>query len=137
MVSFWSKSTPSVQEEQIPSDHFFHKIREHSLSRRQLDSSRVLNKYPNRIPVIVDRGDNKTNSIGKHKYLVPKECTLGEFQAIIRAKIHLSSTDALFCYVGKENVLCRMTDLMNDIYAQHADEDGFLYITYLQEATFG
>ena len=136
MVSFWN-STPSIQDGNLPADHFFNKLREHTLARRQLDSSRVLKKYPDRIPVVLDRGDNKTNELSKHKYLVPKDCTLFEFQAIIRAKLTLSSKEALYFFVGPKHVLCRASDLMQTLYDQHKDEDGFLYITFLKEATFG
>jgi hypothetical protein len=32
---------------------------------------------------------------------------------------------------------CRAAALMSDVYEDHKDEDGFLYITYSGENTFG
>ena len=67
------------------------------LKQRQDESSRVKRKYPNRIPVIVERAENcnEIAKIDKTKYLVPGDLTVGQFIYVIR-KIKLNSEQALF-----------------------------------------
>ena len=131
------RSQPTITENKLPEDLFFHKLRQYTIQERKAESARILNKYPDRIPIIVDRGDKTTPSIDKHKYLVPLDCTLAQFQTIIRSKIKLASSDALFFFVGNSNTLTRPTELLSQLYKTHKDEDGYLYVTYVQESTFG
>ena len=53
---------------------------EHTLEKRKNESSRIRDKYPDRIPVIVERA-NKSDmpEIDKKKYLVPGDLTVGQF----------------------------------------------------------
>ncbi len=49
--------------------------------------------------------------------------------------LQVSPEKAIFMFV--RNVLPPTAALMADVYADHKDEDGFLYITYSGENTFG
>ncbi len=40
-------------------------------------------------------------------------------------------------HLGLTCVVLRAAALMSDVYEDHKDEDGFLYITYSGENTFG
>ena len=137
MLSSLITTKPRFVEEKKPKDFFFESLRAFDLDQRKAESSRILKKYPNRIPVIVDRGDAQTPSISKHKYLVPGECTMQEFQSIIRSKVNLDPSQALFLFVGSHHTLSTPSSNMNQMYKQHKDEDGYLYITYMLETTFG
>ena len=53
----------------------------------------------------------------------------------MRKRIKLAPEKAIFIFVN--NVLPPTAALMSQIYAEHKDEDGFLYITYSGESTFG
>lgn len=70
-----------------------------------------------------------------YRYLVPKDLTVGQFTYVIRKRIRLSPEKALFIFV--KNVLPPNAALMDHIYQDHQDEDGFLYMTYSGENTFG
>lgn len=109
---------------------------EHPFEKRQAEAARIRDKYPDRIPVIVERAD-KTNipDIDKKKYLVPADLTVGQFVYVIRKRIRVSPEQAIFMFV--RNVLPPTAALMADVYADHKDEDNFLYITYSGENTFG
>lgn len=108
----------------------------HSLFKRREESKRILNKYPNRIPIIV----NKTISsdileIDKHKYLAPSDLTMGQFVYVIRKRINLNPERSLYLFCN--NVLPATSAPLSQVYSNHKDEDGFLYITYAAENTFG
>ncbi|OAA33691.1 Light chain 3 (LC3) [Moelleriella libera RCEF 2490] len=81
----------------------------------------------------VEKSDIAT--IDKKKYLVPSDLTVGQFVYVIRKRIKLSPEKAIFIFV--DEVLPPTAALMSSIYEEHKDEDGFLYITYSGENTFG
>ncbi|GBF99018.1 hypothetical protein Rsub_11822 [Raphidocelis subcapitata] len=109
---------------------------EHSLEKRAAEASRIREKYPDRVPVIVERAEKSDiPDIDKKKYLVPADLTVGQFVYVIRKRIKLSPEKAIFIFV--KNVLPPTAALMSSVYEDHKDEDGFLYITYSGENTFG
>ena len=109
----------------------------HSFEERKTEAQRIRCKYPNRIPVIVNRGkDCKLDDIDKKKYLVPTDITLGQFIFIIRKKIKLSAEEGLYLFINND-VLGTPSTVMSEVYNNYKDEDDFLYITYHSENTFG
>lgn len=73
--------------------------------------------------------------IDKKKYLVPQDLTVSQFVYVIRKRIKLAAEKSIFIFIN--NVIPPSTALMSAIYEEHKDEDGFLYITYSGENTFG
>jgi len=116
---------------------FTHKT-ENTLEKRKEESNKIRTKYPDRIPIIVDKL-NKNNKdipeIDKKKYLVPSDLTVGQFQYVIRKRIKLDSQKALFIFIN--NKIPASSDLLKTIFEKEKDEDGFLYIGYTGENTFG
>lgn len=109
---------------------------EHDLEKRKSEAARIREKYPDRIPVIVEKADKSDiHDIDKKKYLVPSDLTVGQFVYVIRKRIKLSPEKAIFIFVN--NVLPPTAALMSAIYDDHKDADGFLYVTYSGENTFG
>lgn len=109
---------------------------EHPLEKRQAEAGRIRQKYPDRIPVIVEKAEKSDiPDIDKKKYLVPSDLTVGQFTYVIRKRIRVSPEKAIFMFV--KNTLPPSAALMSDVYEDHKDEDGFLYITYSGENTFG
>merc|ERR1712144_173098 len=109
---------------------------EHPFEKRKAEAERIRQKYSDRIPVIcekVEKSDIAT--IDKKKYLVPADLTVGQFVYVIRKRIKLSPEKAIFIFV--DEVLPPTAALMSTIYEEHKDEDGFLYVTYSGENTFG
>jgi GABA(A) receptor-associated protein len=105
---------------------------------RKFESKRVLTKFPDRKPVICEVSSNARNDcplIDKKKYLVPDYLTFGQFMYVIRKRLKISSEKALFLFV--DNRLPPSTIPMCDLYHMCKDEDGFLYVTYSFENTFG
>lgn len=115
----------------------FQTFKQHPLYLRKEQSTRILIKFPERVPVILEKYHGSTNApnIDKNKYLVPKDTTLGEFAFVIRRRIRLNEREALFLYC--KNNIPPTSELMSVLYEKHKDEDGFLYLCYATENTFG
>lgn len=110
--------------------------KEFTFQQRFDESARIRSKYPDRIPIILEKANkSQAKDIDKKKYLVPDESTISYFLAIIRKRIQLSPEQGLFLFVN--NTLPKLDNTMAAVYKQHKDEDGFLYLVYGTENTFG
>jgi GABA(A) receptor-associated protein len=105
--------------------------------KRLSESKRIMAKYPDRIPLIVFK-DPKSQlaQLDKYKYLIPLDLTLGQFIHVIRKKIKLGPEKSIFLFTQQNNII-NVSELMNSVYKKHKDEDGFLYLVYFEENTFG
>jgi GABA(A) receptor-associated protein len=104
---------------------------------RKQESLKVLQKYPERIPCIVEKSKNsKLPSINKKKFLVPVDLTIGQFTYIIRKRFKLSYDKAIFLFLDN-STLVPSSGVMSKIYKDFKDEDGFLYFVIAEELTFG
>ncbi|XP_029282760.1 gamma-aminobutyric acid receptor-associated protein-like 2 isoform X1 [Cottoperca gobio] len=75
---------------------------DHSLEHRCIESAKIRNKYPDRVPVIVEKvSGSQIVDIDKRKYLVPSDITVAQFMWIIRKRIQLPSEKAIFLFVDK------------------------------------
>lgn len=100
------------------------------------ETSRIMMKYPDRIPVVVEKNPyNDIPSIKDNKYLVPMDLSFGQFIHVIRKRIKISEDQALFLFVN--NTLPACSQLMSQIYSEHKDPTGYLFMVYSGEATFG
>ena len=112
--------------------------RQHSFSDRQRESKRVLNSYPDRIPVICERSDLASADcpyIDKKKYLVPQDLTFGQFIYIIRNRLKVPPEKGLFLFIN--GAIPSSSYPMSIVYDFYKDIDGYLYILYTFENTFG
>uniref|UniRef100_A0A9L0KF86 Gamma-aminobutyric acid receptor-associated protein-like 2 n=1 Tax=Equus asinus TaxID=9793 RepID=A0A9L0KF86_EQUAS len=103
---------------------------------RCVESAKIRAKYPDRVPVIVEKvSGSQIVDIDKRKYLVPSDITVAQFMWIIRKRIQLPSEKAIFLFVDKTVPQSSLT--MGQLYEKEKDEDGFLYVAYSGENTFG
>ena len=104
-------------------------------------STELLKKYPDHVPVIIKRSpsDKILRDIDKEKYLIPKNLKVSEIYLIIRKKITLDSKHAIFIFVKNHlgDVLVPIGSNIREIYDLYKNDDGFLYIVYTTENTFG
>jgi GABA(A) receptor-associated protein len=109
-----------------------------TLEQRKEECAKMLTKFPDRIPVIVERlPNNNLPSMDRKKFLVPSDIVLGQFIQIIRKRINLNPVNAIFTFIGEKHRLFNITELLSTIYTDNKDDDGFLYIYYTSENTFG
>ena len=109
-----------------------------SLDNRKSQYRKVIENHPDSVPVILERAKGCTiNKTIKTKYILSKELTMAELVKIIREKLELSPERAIFLLVNGKTSLTGDSNLI-DIYEKYADkEDGFLYIAYASELTWG
>lgn len=111
---------------------------ENGYSKRLLESQRISCKYPDRIPVVCQKSCSAKNGcpeIDKNKYLIPHDLTMAQFIYVIRKRLKLRPEVALFMFINGK--IPSGTELMMTIYENEQDTDGFLYVFYSQENTFG
>lgn len=110
---------------------------QHSFDKRFQEARSVIQKYPDKLPIIVEPASGKLNIplLDKKKFLVPNQLTIAQFMYIIRKRMTLESEKALFLFVG--NTLPTSSTCVAELYKTFADSDGFLYMTYCGESTFG
>lgn len=110
--------------------------KKYSFEERESESKKIRDKYPDRVPVIVEPADqSRLNKIDKTKFLVPEDLTVGNFLSVIRKRIQLTPEQALFIFV--DNTLPCTSQTMGSVFYDNKEKDGFLYIVYTEENTFG
>jgi len=105
---------------------------------RLTEAKRVLSKYPDRVPIICERSLTASQQcpiIDKRKYLVPRHYTMGEFLFVIRKRLKLPPEKAIFLFVN--DTIPSTCSLIGNVYQRYKDPDGYLYMCYSQENTFG
>jgi GABA(A) receptor-associated protein len=109
----------------------------HSFEHRKAEAARIRAKYVDRIPVICEKDKRSIIlEIDRTKFLIPVDLTVGQFSYVIRKRIKLQPEKAIFLFVNG-NTIPPTAAMINQIYKEYKDEDGFLYITYASENTFG
>ena len=109
----------------------------HSFEKRLSESARIRSKYPERVPVIIEKDFNSDIiDLDKNKYLVPDELTIGQLIYVIRKRIKLPPEKAIFIFIDRAT-LAPTSALLSNVYEEHKNEDGFLYVTYSGQDSFG
>jgi hypothetical protein len=112
------------------------------LSQREYESNRIICKYPNTIPVIVE---SKSSDIvlKKNKFLVPYDVSVSHLLCSLRKKLKLEERKAIFlCY---DDVFVSGSEMMAEVYRKFKEKneygkknhDRFLYMNIFSENTFG
>lgn len=113
-------------------------FKHNNLEKRRAVSSRLLCNYPDRIPIIVGRANIKnTPDINKHKYIVPRDISFGTFSVELRQHIpNLDAHTGLLFFLS-DSTLPQTSTVISTLYERHKSDDGFMYLTYSCENTFG
>lgn len=109
----------------------------HSLEDRKKEFDKLHQKYPDRIPVIVEKYSKCKNApdIDKKKYLVPLDLTFGQFMYVVRKRLKLDADKALYFFCN--DTLVPNNILMSHLHKDSAEKCGFLFVNYSSESTFG
>lgn len=114
-------------------------IEDHSFDRRKEEASSIRYKYPGRTPIICEKYDTCDTDIpalDKRKYLVPGDMTLAQFCFVIRKRMKLRPEKSIFMFL-LDRSMPPMQQSISAIYSEKASDDGFLYMLYTGENTFG
>ncbi len=107
--------------------------------KKRLDeSTRIMEKYPNRIPIICEKWGNDAEipDIDRKKYLVPIDLSIANFMYVIRKRLKVSPDKGIYLFVN-DHIMPTTSSLVSQYYEQYKDPDGFLYVAYSGESTFG
>jgi GABA(A) receptor-associated protein len=108
----------------------------YTLDERRREYESALNKRSGYIPTILERGSLEVPLLDKEKYMIPEDLNGAQLIYIIRRRMHMKSSQALFLLCNKQMVTT--SDSIRQIYSRHRNsDDGFLYITYTLENAFG
>jgi GABA(A) receptor-associated protein len=120
--------------------HSFKFKNEHTLEQRLEEYQRVINKYADRIPVIIEQFPNFYEkcffSLEKNKYLIPIDFTIGQFMFLIRKQMKVDSLYVIYLLIN--DTIPSVSSSFGNLHKQYLDaEDGFLYIVMKNELTLG
>ena len=108
-----------------------------SLEERKLEVCNILTKYPDRVPLHVDKAKNSNlPDLDKKKFLVPIDFTVGQLLFLIRKKITLNESDGLYIFFN--NNIANGTNTIGEVYKKYKNkDDNMLYVIYAAESAFG
>tara|TARA_B100000795_G_scaffold19451_1_gene12926 strand:+ start:135 stop:566 length:432 start_codon:yes stop_codon:yes gene_type:complete len=105
-----------------------------SFEERCKQSKAIIEKYPNRLPVICNVS-NKLPDLDRHKYLIPTDIKSSTFFYIIRKRLNINEKKSMYFFVNSKALIGNV--FMEEVYRKYKDADGFLYIYVCAENTFG
>jgi GABA(A) receptor-associated protein len=116
-------------------------------------------KYLDRVPIIISPTEGETSRMPlnwkgevdakienafsttkKRKFLVPIEFTFGQFVHVVRKHVEVEPHVALFLFTKKRGQISTLPTIsltIGEIDEKFREDDGFLYISYSTENTFG
>ncbi|KFU85594.1 Microtubule-associated proteins 1A/1B light chain 3C, partial [Chaetura pelagica] len=105
---------------------------------RMQEVTQIRLKYPNKIPVVVERYQKEKTlpHLSRTKFLVGQDLPLSQLATTLRTRLCLASSQTFYLLVDNKG-LPNMAITMQELYQANRDEDGFLYLTYASQEMFG
>ncbi len=111
-----------------------------NVEERKEKVHKALQKFPERIPLFLERGTQQTPQIDKNKFLVPNNLRVSDIYSLVRKRIQIKSPLAgeqgIFLFFN--NMVVNPNLLLSEVYEQYKNKDDeMLYCLYTIENTFG
>jgi len=114
---------------------------EYEFEKRLTESAKIRNRYPDRIPVIVEVDNTSWTKelpkLEKIKYLVPQDMIMSQFLFVIRRKLKLPEHVAVYVFIDRTSTIPLNSDKMLTIYEKHKSDDSYLYFSLKGDNFFG
>jgi GABA(A) receptor-associated protein len=108
--------------------------------KRKEESTKILSKFPDKVPVICEKDPNSKilHEIDKSKFLVSNDLTGSQFNYMVRKKLGVKDEESAFYLLVNGSVTITGDNTMSEIYESYKNpEDGFLYIIYTSTQIWG
>ncbi len=114
---------------------------EYEFEKRLTESTKIRNRYPDRIPVIVEVDNTswakELPTLEKIKYLVPQDMIMSQFLFVIRRKLKLPEHVAVYVFIDRTGTIPVASEKMINIYEKHKSPDNYIYFSLRGESFFG
>lgn len=112
-------------------------IAKYSFKERCDHFEQIKLKYPDRIPIIIEKSEKckELEALQHSSLLVHKNTPMVDIIRTIKNNLKLEPTKSIYIMVG--NYAPMLGESVESIYNRHKAPDGFLYIVYLTQNTFG
>lgn len=109
-----------------------------SLEARSKEAMDTRKRYPNKVPLVVERYKKEKfiGEIDKVKWLVPCEMTSLQLSIVLKQRLHLPPGKEFFLLINGKQIPSLNVPMVT-LHQKFADDDGFLYFTYASQETFG
>ena len=78
---------------------------ENSLAKRSSESLKILSKWPDKVPIIMEKSANsRVEDFPKNKFLCPADYSVHQFLSSVRKKINVGKDTALFVFMTVNRV---------------------------------
>lgn len=106
-------------------------------AERKTKSDRIRQKYPTKIPVIIESGAITLKDIRFGMPIVIERGTsIAQLQRFVRDQLGIRGYEAIYLFVANK-VIASGTSTLGSLDQIYCDSDGFLYIKYISENVFG
>ena len=94
MLNYWKNTHPGPKNQNKPFKERF------PFENRLEESRRIREKYPERLPIIVERNSTALSvpEIDRNKFLVPDDLTFGQMVYVIRKRVEIPSDQAMYFF---------------------------------------
>ncbi|XP_015788263.1 gamma-aminobutyric acid receptor-associated protein-like 2 [Tetranychus urticae] len=107
-----------------------------SLEQRKKESTAIREKYPDKIPIIAQKSPKShLKDLEKYKMLIPYEVTVAQLMYLLRDRLELTQRESIYLFIDR--TLPQSSALVGELWFRHQDDDGFLYVMFSEENTFG
>jgi len=108
-----------------------------NFDQRKKRANFILEKYKNSVPIIVTASKKTKFSIKRNQFIVSKDSRFLDFYRMIVPYIDNLDPDQTFFMFVNGNYIPSYSMYISEIYDHYKNDDGFLYVTYIEENTFG
>jgi len=109
-----------------------------SFEERCEESAMIRERNDMCIPIIVEKmaGEKFLPVSEKRRFSIMGEVPFHSLMCTVRKNLQLHAEQSFFMLIGGRHMACGTTT-MESLYSEYKDEDGFLYITYASQETYG